>query len=422
MSGTAATRGRLLITRSALAGCLLALLVTGCTTPTPATSTTPAESDSAVAEQPSGSVSPDRSGSVDGPSSNGGAAAPSAMPTASSGPATAADIERVVEKMLDGGSRYETLIQAFLVQVNGETVVARYHPDSGPGITNDVYSVTKSVMSLLIGIAIDEGSIASVEQTLAELLPQHVGVMAPGVGEMTLEQVLTMSGGLVGDDDPEWLRPYDQPDWVAAILATPLLQPPGTSFAYSSMGSHLLSAILVTATGRSVLDYAREKVFGPLGIVSEPAAQPVSASADWTLLYDATPGFAWSVDPQGLNLGFADLKITAPDMIKIGQLYLDGGVWDGMQIVSAQWVARSTSAVVDTGFSSGTGGYGYQWWVSAAGGHDVFAAMGYAGQLIEVIPELDLVVAVASLDAPASFDASSFAQLVHANLVPLLDR
>jgi hypothetical protein len=96
MSGTAATRGRLLLTRSALAGCLLALLVTGCTTPTGATSTTPAESDSAVAEQPSGSVSPDRSGSVDGPSSNGGAAAPSAMTTASSGPATAADIERVV--------------------------------------------------------------------------------------------------------------------------------------------------------------------------------------------------------------------------------------------------------------------------------------------------------------------------------------
>ena len=321
--------------------------------------------------------------------------------------------------MLDGGDRYDNLIKAFVVQVDGQPVVERYHPDWGPESSKNVFSVTKSVMSLLIGIAIDEGLIAGVDQTLAEPLPQYVSVMAPGVGDVTLEQVLTMTGGLVSDDDPAWYQLSNPPDWVAAFLGTPLAQPPGTSFANSSMGSHLLSAILTTAIGGSVLDFAQEKVFGPLDIVTEPTTVEVPGP-HWMHEFESPAGFGWRVDPQGLQFGAADLKITAPDMIKIGQLYLDHGQWQGAQIVSASWVDRSTSHLVDTDFSP-LPGYGYQWRALTAGDHAAFAAVGHAGQLIEVVPDLGLVVAVACMDDPASFKAESFTGLIELNIVPLLE-
>lgn len=336
------------------------------------------------------------------------------------GAATPADATQVVTQMLDGGSRYETLIKAFLVQVDGEPWVERYHPDSGPKVSGDIYSITQSVLSLLIGIAIDEGSIAAVDRTLAELLPQYVAEMAPGVGDVTLQQVLTMTGGLMPDDDANWPDPYSQPDWVAAMLATPLAQTPGTTFAGTSIGPHLLSAILATATGRTVLDFAREKVFGPLGIVTEPALEPVAIGDDWYAEYDAATGFAWPVDPQGLHLGVSDLKLTAPDLVKIGQLYLDSGTWQGDRIVSPEWIATSTSSLFATDYPTFTG-YGYLWFSLTAGGHDAFASIGFAGQLLEVVPDLGLVVVVAAEDAPAAFGADSFAELVQRNLVPLLE-
>lgn len=402
MTGTARNPRRLTDLRSAVAvGVLAALTVmtAGCT----ATS-----SGSAPAE----------SGPGAGSGSTMSAVAAGRTPLAT-GTAAIPDIELAVGRMLDGGNRYDNLIKAFVVQVDGKPVVERYHPDWGPGASKNVFSVTKSVMSLLIGIAIDEGSIAGVDQTLAELLPQYVSVMAPGVAEVTLEQVLTMTGGILPDDDPSWLDPGRQPDWLAAILSTPLQQPPGTSFAYSSLGSHLLSGILATATGRSSLEFAQEKVFGPLSIVSQPTAEP-TADPHYLQEYDTTSGFAWRTDPQGLQFGASDLKITAPDMIKIGQLYLDRGQWQGTQIVSTDWVARSTTAHVETDFSPAPG-YGYQWWTMTAGDHPAFAAVGYAGQLIEVVPELGLVVAVACQDDPASFQADSFIQLIEQNLVPLVE-
>ena len=184
---------------------------------------------------------------------------------------------------------------------------------------------------------------------------------------------------------------HRSPDWVEDVLSTPLEQPAGTGFAYSSRGSHLLAAILTEATGKPVLDFAREKLFDPLGISSEPADQSYFPSSELPA-YNRRPGFGWATDPQGLNLGFADLKVTASDMVSLGQLDLHGGKWQGTQLVPAAWVTtsttnqlapwRSTSGVMAT--SGGPGG----------GGHPAFAAMGHAGQLIHVVPDLGLVVAV----------------------------
>ncbi len=319
-----------------------------------------------------------------------------------------------MELFLSPGGRYDDLIKAVLVTVDGRPVVEHYGRNGDPQETGEVFSVTKSVMSMLIGIAIDEGSIAGVDQTLAELLPDYVPIMAPGVGAITLQQVLTMTGGIVANYDP-----LDYPidaDWVAVTLQTPLAGQPGGAFAYSDVNSDLLSAILVRATGRSVLDYAREKLFGPLGISSEPAATPIVFADPG---YDAQPGFGWATDPQGRQIGSFALKITPPEMAKLGQLYLDNGKWQGQQLVPAAWVADSTRAQVQSARDT-LPEYGYQWWVGEADGHPAFAAVGLAGQLIEVVPELRLVVVVSSLDDPARFDGFSLAQMVNSQLAPVV--
>lgn len=343
--------------------------------------------------------------------------------TAAPRPATASpaptnlelELERRLDPALSVDERYDRLIKSVIVTVGGRPVYEHYSADSGPDVTHNGYSVTKSVMSMLIGIAIDEGSIAGLDQTLAELLPSHVPIMAPGVAEVTLEQVLTMTGGIQSDE----LDPFrvDAADWVTDFLSTPLEQPAGTSFRYSSRGSHLLSAILTEATGRSPLDFAREKLFDPLGISTEPADQRVFVT-DEMPDYDTSPGFGWATDPQGLNIGGFDLRITAPDMVTLGLLHLDGGQWQGSQVVSADWVATSTTNRLAEGDSAA--GYGYQWWVFESAGHPAYAAVGFAGQLIQIVPDLDLVVAVSCLDDPARFDAESFVSMVETSVIPAL--
>ena len=183
------------------------------------------------------------------------------------------------------------------------------------------------------------------------------------------------------------------------------LHPAGSadgSSKYSNESSHLLSPILAQATGRSVLDYAREKLFTPLGISTDNAAEPVLRE-DNIDAYESAPGFGWAVDPQGYHFGAGGLKLTAPDQAKIGQLYLDKGQWDGRQVVSAAWVEDSTRAHAPAaGRVTLAQDYGYQWWVTTAAGHPAYAAMGYAGQLIEVVQDLELVVVVASAFGPTT--------------------
>jgi CubicO group peptidase (beta-lactamase class C family) len=353
------------------------------------------------------------------PDGSGSEQTPAGQQTSSGPEQVAAVFDELVEGDTTAGV-YEDL-RAVLVLVGGRPLVERYY-DSSAEATSNVASVTKSVMSILVGVALDEGDVGSVDQTLSELLPEYAAIMAPDVAGVTLDQVLTMTAGLPEDPRAPATTPhYLTEDWVAAILSGGLEQPPGEGFAYASAGSHLLSAILVEATGRSVLDYARDKLFNPLGISTDPAAEPLAVEENLPV-YEAA-SFAWPVDPQGVHLGDAFLKISAPDMAKIGQLMLAGGRWDEKQIVPAQWVTESTRAHVSTG-GYGVGGddYGYHWWVTTADGHDAFAAAGFGGQLIEVVPDLDLVVVVSCTipEGPERLDASTFRGLVNAMVAPAI--
>ena len=345
----------------------------------------------------------------------------SAPPTASTarastGPTSEGPIDPValqarigayVNMAVGAGDGYQRLLRGFIVSVDGDVIFERYAAGIDPSATSNIFSVTKSVMSTLIGIAIGEGSIPGVDATLGALLPDKAAAMPDSVRAVTLEQVLTMSGGFTA---AETFLTSD--DWVQAILTDPANRPGSGEFEYANASSHLLSAVLVEATGRPVLDYAREKLFDPLGISTRPATDlvvqpgPAGDFAEVLAAYNAVTGFTWPVDPTGLAVAFSDLKITTRDLLTIGQLYLDGGRRDGRQIVPADWVSAATTIQIANtpGFGDG---YGYQWWVGQVGGHPTYAAIGLAGQLIQVVPDLGLVAAASSTEGPGELSATS---------------
>lgn len=341
------------------------------------------------------------------------APAPPAIPTAAE---LAAAVDRFIDESLAPGIRNR---RAILVSVDGTLMVERYY-DSNAEETAGVASVTKSVVSTLIGIAVSEGSLG-LEQTLSELLPSHSDEMTSSIGGITLRQLLTMTAGLPADDgsDP---RPAGS-DWVTDILRRGTVRPPGAEFAYSSASSHLLAAILVEATDQPLLTYARDKLFDPLEIDTRPAFQPILelGRPDPLQAYDRA-GFAWPRDPQGVHVGFGYLKMTAEDMVKLGNLYLDQGRWEGEQVVPSGWVRdATTSAVSATGGFGGTG-YGYQWWITSAGEHPAFAAIGFGGQMIEVVPDLELVVVASTwFDEDVNFDSRIWETMTSQALVPAFE-
>jgi CubicO group peptidase (beta-lactamase class C family) len=306
---------------------------------------------------------------------------------------------------------------------HGYLVVERYWQGVDASDGHNSYSVTKSFVSALVGIALGDGKLKGLDQTVEELLGAHLPATAdPRLRQVTVQQLLTMTSGLASDDsslggdDPLFDRMFQSRDWVRHILSQRLVSEPGTEFAYSSASSHLLSAMVADATGQSTLDVARTQLFTPLGITADRVHEP--SIRHWPLTKAELEAYeqasvAWPSDPQGYHFGGAFLKLPARDLAKLGYLYLNGGRWDGAQVVPADFVAASTRPQSDA--HVGPGRYGYQWWVTNETGHDSFRAMGFGGQLIQVIPELDLVVVITSDPGQEHSDP---ANLVGTTIVP----
>jgi CubicO group peptidase (beta-lactamase class C family) len=296
-------------------------------------------------------------------------------------------------------------VRSVLVVRHGYLVYERYWQGVTARDGDNSYSVTKSVVSALVGIALGEAKLKGLDQTVAELLAAHLPKDAdPRLAQVTLEQLLTMTSGLAGDDPSLGgdarvsARQEASRDWVGHILGRRLATNPGTSFAYSNATSHLLSAVVADATGQSPLAFARARLFGPLGIASAKAPEPVVVahpSQAAVKTYEQAP-VAWPTDPQRYHMGYSGLKLPSRDLAKFGYLYLNGGRWDTTQVIPAGYVAASTRPH-STPPPDGPGeSYGYQWWVTSQAGHPSFRAVGYGGQLIEVVPDLDLVVVITS--------------------------
>jgi CubicO group peptidase (beta-lactamase class C family) len=286
-------------------------------------------------------------------------------------------------------------VRAVLVLRQGKTLLADYR-GSSPKTTWDIESVTKSILSILVGEAIEDGKL-ELSQTLDELLPRDKHAMAPWQQKVTVRDLLTYTGGFSGNtDDTFGLMSTANP--VDHLLSRGSQVDRG-HFLYSNEGSHILATVLRQATGMSVLAYARTKLFDPLDIATRPAYdEPVQRRVTLAGLHKyLDAGFAWPTDSAGTQLGWGLAKLTPTDMAKIGLLMLNGGRWHDQQIVPAPWVKQSTRRQVSTDWSKGIWPwYGYQWWVTTAGHDAAYLAYGYGGQMIEVVPARDLVVVVAS--------------------------
>jgi CubicO group peptidase (beta-lactamase class C family) len=291
---------------------------------------------------------------------------------------------------------------SLLVVKNGYLVFEKYYSWGSPEKYAVVHSVTKSVTSALIGIALDKGYLKSVDQKLTEFFPEYItDDLDPRKKEITLKNLLTMSTGFRWNDRGPVMRFwYTSSNWAKFTIQLPQDSNPGEVFTYNSSVSHLLSIILSKSTEISTLDFARQNLFEPLGIQSA----------------------YWHQDPQGYYNGGFGLGLSARDLAKIGFLYLNNGYWNGQSIVPEYWVKESTDQQMRA-FSSpiyGTFGYGYQWWVKKVDGCSSFRAWGRRGQFIVVVPELDLVVAVTSETAqphpPTSIHYSPLFDLVAASV------
>ena len=310
-------------------------------------------------------------------------------------------VEAAIKDNISSGSLRLSTINGVMVSVGGETKVAHYRNGRKPPDALHVWSVTKSVASALIGIAIDEKIISGLDATLVELLPRYQRYMTAEEKSITLRQLMSMTAGFPPDDPApsESIHPVFTmgTDPIPMILTDGLVQPPGQGFGYSSRSSHLVSAVLREALvradpehPRTVLEYAREKLFDPLDIDSSGAREERVLLSDPR--YDRLNRFDWATDATGLNTACCLLRLRPADMIKFGELYLGGGIWHGKQILSAEWVEQTMTP------GEMNPQYGLMWWLDIdPHGHPTWLAQGWAGQLIAVVPEHQLVVAVGSV-------------------------
>jgi CubicO group peptidase (beta-lactamase class C family) len=313
-------------------------------------------------------------------------------------------------------------VRSLLVVRHGYLVYERYWHGLDASDGHNSFSVTKSFTSALVGIALEAGHLRGLDQTVGELLAAYLPPNAdPRLRRVTVQQLLTMTAGLAGDDPSgAWIGMLQSRNWLRHILGRRLVSNPGAEFAYSSASSHLLSAMVTDATGQSTLDYGRAKLFGPLGITTDHAlVQPIRTwpPTPTQLQADEQASVAWATDPQGYHIGYSWLKLPARDLAKFGYLYLNGGRWDGRQVVPADYVRASTQPRSKPSPSTPADGYGYQWWTTSVDSHHSFFAAGYAGQLIQVIPDLDLVVVLTSDIDQERSDAGN---LVAETIVPAI--
>jgi CubicO group peptidase (beta-lactamase class C family) len=277
-------------------------------------------------------------------------------------------------QMLDAIEQQHLGFHSLLIVRHGYLVSETYFGSYQQDTRHPLYSCTKSFVSTLIGIALEQGHIAGTDQRVLDFFPGYTFAnLDEPKKAMTLEDLLTMRSGLDWQEgDPAYRAMYQSPDWVQFMLDKPMAQSPGSQFNYCSGCSHLLSAVLQQTTGMNPRDFAEQYLFQPLGISN----------------------IEWDTDAAGIPIGGWGLQMTPRDMAKLGYLYLRNGQWDGQQVISAGWVENATRKHTET---DGDLGYGYQWWThpSLAG----YTALGRYGQTIFVIPEADLViVTTAELD------------------------
>jgi len=278
-------------------------------------------------------------------------------------------------------------LDSVIIVRNGYIVYEDYpSPSYGEDNTHILHSVTKSFTSALIGIAIKEGYIGNVNETVVSFFPNHTIANLNALKQaMTIEHLLNMMTGMEWD---EWSYPYTDirndliqmiysGDCVQFMLDRPMAIEPGTVWLYNTGASHLLAAIIKQTTGQTPLQYASDSLFKPLGITKR----------------------YWTSDQQGLNYGGSELQLRPRDMAKFGLLYLHNGIWEEEEIVPAWWINKSRESIVSPWYGTG---YGYQWWKNLNLG--TYEARGLHNQWIIIDRENNLVIVFTATDLNGQID------------------
>jgi CubicO group peptidase (beta-lactamase class C family) len=281
-------------------------------------------------------------------------------------------------------------IHSLLIIRKGYIVAEQYYSDDyGQDSIHTVYSCTKSITSAAMGIAIQEGYIADVEQKVLDFFPEYIPENPDSLKDkITIRNLLTMSSGLEWTEEEytyndsrntfnEWM---ESDDLVKFVLDRPMAHSPGTSCDYSTGSSHLLSAIIERSVGMKTDSFVQKKIFAPLAITE----------------------YYWARDKNGIPYGGNGLRLKPRDMAKFGYLYLKDGQWESGQVIQREWIEESLQPYFHRKYIPDYY-YGYQWWVSE---NEYFAAVGYGGQWIYVIPEYDLVVVYTGM-----LDEEEFSQI-----------
>jgi CubicO group peptidase (beta-lactamase class C family) len=292
----------------------------------------------------------------------------------------------LVAELYYNAAELETLY-GLLVIKNSHLIAEVYFNEGAVDRKNQLQSATKSITSALVGIALDQGCLSSVDQRMMDFFPELAGQIDDSRKEqITIRDMLQMRSGYPYEEtDAALFEALLSGDYLPLIDGFPLASDPGTEFQYSNLTSHWLGVIVARACDTDLRSYAQKHLFSPI---------------------DSELGDDWIQDRDGYYIGLAGLRVTARDMAKFGLLYLNDGEYEGKQVLSADWVWDSLqrySEVCWGGWMScGYGyfrdlGYGYQWWSSRAGDRYFNYASGHGGQYIVLLDELDMVI-VATAD------------------------
>lgn len=291
-------------------------------------------------------------------------------------------------------------IHSLLIVRNGYLIAEGYFYPYKKEYRHILNSETKSITSALVGLALEDGFIKSVDQKVVDFFPDmKIANLDDRKKNLTVRNLLTMTAGLDWEESGAYGAVHDtntqmwaQENQLQFVLDRPMKEEPGKSFYYNSGASHVLSAIVQKTTGKTSLEYAAERIFKPLGITD----------------------ISWGADRQGINSGSSRIFMKPEDLAKYGYLYLQNGMWEGKQLIPEKWVMESTAKQVDTPDGlAGRYGYGYQWWQNKFGG---YSARGFGGQYLFVIPEYNMVVVFSSGLVPQSFFAPE--ELVEDYIIP----
>ena len=267
-------------------------------------------------------------------------------------------------------------LRSLLISQDGELILEQYFNGSDPYTTANVKSVSKSFISALIGIAIDEGHVDSLDQPIADYFGDRLNG-DPAKGAITVGNLLSMQAGLETTSFYNFGAWVLSDDWIGFALRQPFLAQPGGRMLYSTGNTHLLSAILTQATGMSTRDYAQRVLGEPLGIRVQP----------------------WTRDPDGIYFGGNNMEFTPRQMMAFGELYMNRGRANGQQVVPEEWVDLSLTPVVRSTRNIERQ-YGYGWWMRDMAGLQTAYAWGYGGQFILLVEDLGLVVVTTSSSQP----------------------